>query len=68
MPLIAIAEFPDRIAADIARLDLLANGIGAVLFDEGMAGLGLGFMTPVRLMIDEQDAATARAVLGLPEK
>jgi len=63
MALISVAEFPDRIAADVARLHLMANGIEAVLFDGGMAGLGLGFMSPVRLMVPEDDAALARSLI-----
>lgn len=64
MPLVPVAEFPDRIAADLARLQLISEGIEAVLFDGGMAGLGLGFMTPVRLMVDDEDREAARQILA----
>lgn len=68
MSLIAIAEFPDTIAADVARIELESVGILSFLFDGGMASLGLGMMTPVRLMVEEDDAARARAALeGLPK-
>ncbi len=63
MTLVSIAEFPDRIAADVARIGLAAEGIEAVLFDGGMAGLGLGFMTPVRLMVHPDDADRATALI-----
>lgn len=47
----------------MARLALGAEGIEAHIFDGGMAGLGLGFMTPARLMVIPEDAARARSVL-----
>nr|WP_277816988.1 DUF2007 domain-containing protein [Sphingomonas ursincola] len=59
----AIAEYSDRIEAEMARLALAAEGIDAHVFDGGMAGLGLGFMTPARLMVLPEDAAEARIVL-----
>lgn len=64
MPLVLLAEYSDRITADLARLTLASEGIEAVLFDAGMASLGLGVMTPVRLMIDEDDEAAAQALLA----
>lgn len=68
MSLKAIAEYSDRIEAEMARLALGAQGIDAHIFDGGMAGLGLGFMTPARIMVLPEDAARARAVLeGLGE-
>ncbi len=63
MTLVSIAEYPDRIAADVARIALAAEGIDAVLFDGGMAGLGFGFMTPVRLMVHADDADRARPLI-----
>ena len=63
MSLKAIAEYADRIEAEMARLTLGAEGIEAHIFDGGMAGLGLGFMTPARLMVLPEDAARARLVL-----
>lgn len=63
MSLVTVAEFPDRIAADLARLQLEAEGMDVVLFDGGMASLGLGMMTPVRLMVVEEDADRAQALL-----
>jgi cell division protein FtsN len=63
MSLKAIAEYADRIEAEMARLALAAEGIDAHIFDGGMAGLGLGFMTPARVMVLPEDAAAARLVL-----
>ena len=68
MTLVPIAEYPDSVSADLARLQLFAAGIEAVLFDGGMAGLGLGFMTPVRLMVLNEDREAAEHVLAaMPE-
>lgn len=64
MALTMIAEYGDRIEADLARLNLGAEGIIAYIFDGGMASLGLGMMTPARLMVDEDDADRARQALG----
>jgi hypothetical protein len=63
MGLKAIAEYSDRIDAEMARLALGAAGIEAHIFDSGMAGLGLGFMTPARVMVLPEDAPRARIVL-----
>ncbi|MCG6119728.1 MAG: DUF2007 domain-containing protein [Blastomonas sp.] len=63
MSLKVIAEYADRIEGEMARLTLGAQGIDAHIFDGGMASLGLGFMTPARLMVLPEDAARARAVL-----
>ncbi|MBA4781146.1 MULTISPECIES: DUF2007 domain-containing protein [Pseudomonadota] len=63
MSLKAIAEYSDRIEAEMARLALAAEGIDAHIFDGGMAGLGLGFMTPARIMVLPEDAQRARIVL-----
>jgi hypothetical protein len=64
MALVLLAEYSDRIDADVARLTLAAEGIEAFLFDAGMAGLGLGGMIPARLMVADTDAERARAVIG----
>lgn len=64
MALTAVAEYSDRIEAEMARLTLGAQGIDAHIFDGGMASLGLGFMTPARLMVLPEDAPRARVVLA----
>ncbi len=53
MALIELCSFPDRTVAEIARGRLAADGIEAMLFDGGIASLGLGSLLPVRLMVDE---------------
>jgi len=64
MALVEIASFQDGIAAEIVRGRLEAEGIAAILFDAGLSSLGLGAMTPARLMVDESDRAAAERVLA----
>jgi len=64
MALIEIATFPDLMMAEIVRGRLEAEGIAAVVFDAGLSGLGLGAMTPARLMVDEDDVAQAQQILS----
>jgi len=61
--LILLAEYMSAIDADAARDALDRAGIDAVVFDAGMASLGLGMMTPARLMVLDEDRAVAQAVL-----
>ena len=67
MGLVKIAQYPDRMAADLARLRLASQGIESVIFEGGMASLGLGMMTPARLMIAREDIDDARDILGYVE-
>ncbi len=64
MGLVKIAHYSDRMAADLAQLRLASEGIESVIFDGGMASLGLGMMTPARLMVAEEDVGDAREILG----
>ncbi len=63
MALVEAARFDNRIAAELARLNLSAEGIEAILFDAEMHSFGFGPMMPVRLMVDEDDVEDAQAVL-----
>jgi hypothetical protein len=65
MALVPLAEYSDRVAADVARLTLAAEGIEAVIFDGGMASLGLGGITPARLMVAERDCTRAAQIIGV---
>lgn len=65
MALVELKLFRDGMEAQMARGRLEAEGIGAVLFDAGLSSLGLGAMTPVRLMVDEADEDAARRALDL---
>lgn len=65
MSLVELARFPTRVEADLARLNLEAEGIGAVLMDDGMNNVfGGGGMIDVRLMVLDEDLAEARAILA----
>ncbi|HWW65535.1 MAG TPA: DUF2007 domain-containing protein [Sphingomonadaceae bacterium] len=65
MALVELARYPDRIAAELARGRLAADGIEAALFDEGFAALGLQVLSSIRLMVDEDDRHAAADSLGL---
>jgi len=64
MALVEIETFPDAIVAEMARARLAVEGIEAVLFDGGMASIGLGVLLPARLMVPEADEALALRVLA----
>jgi nucleotide-binding universal stress UspA family protein len=64
MSLVTIAEYASHVDADLARLKLFGEGIDAHILDGGMASLGLGFMTPARLMVLDEDEDQAKAILS----
>jgi hypothetical protein len=64
MALVELATFQNPIAAEVARGRLASEGVEAVLLGSGLASLGLGAMSPVRLMVDESDRAAAEAMLA----
>lgn len=64
MPLVQLATFDNRMAAEIARGHLASEGVPAILFDDGLASLGIGSLTPVRLMVQERDLDLAQTVLA----
>lgn len=66
MPLVEIESFPDRTVAEMARGLLASHGVDAILFDGGIASLGLGGLTPARLMVDSGDETRARRILANP--
>ncbi len=63
MALVEAARFDNRIAAELAKLNLNAEGIDAILFDAEMHSFGFGPIMPVRLMVDEDDLEEAEAAL-----
>ena len=63
MALVEAARFDNRIEAELARLNLNAEGIESILFDAEMHSFGFGPIMPVRLMVDEADLEEAEAVL-----
>ena len=64
MSLVEAARFDNRIEAELARLNLAAEDIEAVLFDADMNSFGWGPMMPVRLMVLEEDLAAAQRLLA----
>lgn len=64
MALVELAMFQNPVAAEVARGRLASEGIESVLFGGGLASLGLGSMSPARIMVDEGDLAAARAILA----
>jgi hypothetical protein len=64
MALVELAIFHEPMAAEMVRFRLAADGIEAVLFDAGLSSLGLGMMTPARLMVEEDDLEEAKAILA----
>jgi hypothetical protein len=61
--LVEAARFNSRIEADLARLNLLSEGIEAVLFDTEINHFYGGLFMPVRLMVLDEDLADAEALL-----
>ena len=64
MALVELALFHDPVSAEIVRGRLASEGVETVLFNAGLASLGLGTMTPVRLMVEEEDRAQAERILA----
>lgn len=61
--LIVVATLYDRVAAEIARGRLEAAGIGAIVFDGGIASVIGPGVSGVRLMVEASDEDDARALL-----
>ena len=64
MSLVELTRFDNRIEAELARLNLEAQGIDAVLFDAEMSSFGWGPMMPIRLMVLDDDLDEAQRVLA----
>ncbi len=66
MSLVELARFGTRVEADLARLALADNDIEAVIFDaEANSFFGGGGLIAVRLMVLDEDAEAAAAILDL---
>ena len=63
MTLVTLHTVFDPVAAEIMRMRLEASGIAAVVFDAGIASLIGSGLSGVRLMVDADDEASARALL-----
>jgi hypothetical protein len=66
MALVELAKFYNVIEGSMARARLAADGIDTFLFDTEMNWGGLDGVVPIRLMVDEEDFAAARACLSAP--
>jgi hypothetical protein len=64
MALVELGRYYNSLEAGIVRGRLEASGIEAIMFDFNMTLEGVGFLIPVRLMVDEDDLAQARRVLS----
>jgi hypothetical protein len=62
--LVELARFDNRIEAEVARLNLEAEGIDAVLFDAEISHFYGGWLLPIRLMVLDEQLEEARAVLA----
>ena len=62
--LVELARFDNRIEAEVARLNLEAEGIEAVLFDAEVGHFYGGWLLPIRLMVLDEQLDEARAVLA----
>ncbi len=64
MTLVTLATVFDPVAAEIMRARLETAGIPALTFDGGIASLIGSGLSGVRLMVADDDAAAARALLA----
>lgn len=67
MALACVETVYSPVEAEILRSLLDAAGITAVLFDAGIASLIGPGVSGIRLMVDEDDAAAARAIIANPD-
>ena len=62
--MLELARFYSPVEADLARLLLDSHGIGSFLLDTQMSNFFGGAMTPVRLLVLEEDLREAKAILA----
>jgi len=62
--MVEIENLYDPVAASIVRGRLEAAGIAAVVLDAGIASMIGSGVSGVRVLVDEADAANARALLA----
>jgi hypothetical protein len=62
--LVELARFQNRIEAELARLHLESEGIGAVLFDTEISYFYGGLFMPIRLMVLDEDRELAEQLLA----
>jgi len=64
MALVELGKYYNSFEAGIVQGRLKAEDIECVMFDFNMTVDGVGFAIPVRLMVDEDELAAARAILA----
>jgi hypothetical protein len=65
LSLVELARFATRVEADLARLNLEAEGIDAILFDADASNFfGGGGLISVRLMVLDEDRDLALQILA----
>jgi len=64
MALVELTKFYNGMEAGVVRGRLAAEGIESFLFDFDTALEAVGFLVPVRLMVDEDDLEAARKILN----
>lgn len=62
--MIEVARFYSAVEADLARLLLNSHGIDSYLLDTQMSNFFGGAMTPVRLLVIEEDVSEAATILA----
>lgn len=62
--MIEVGRYFTQVEADLARLLLDSHGIDSFLLDTQMSNFFGGALTPVRLLILEEDLDEARAILA----
>lgn len=65
MSLVELATYWDRMEAEIVCGRLRSEGLDAIVFDSGFAAAH-GNAFPVRVMVLEEELASARAILDEP--
>jgi putative signal transducing protein len=63
MALVELAKYYNSFEAGVVQGRLEADGIDCHMFDFNMTLEGIGFLIPVRLMVDEDDLDRARRIL-----
>lgn len=64
MALVELGRYYNSLEAGVVQGLIEAAGIDCIMFDFNMTLEGVGFLIPVRLMVDEDDLAEARRILS----
>jgi|JRYG01.1.fsa_nt_gb hypothetical protein len=64
MALVELGQYWNSFEAGLVQSKLLDEGIESVLFDFDMANYAGTLMIPIRVMVDDEDAARARRIIA----